>query len=379
MPIRIKRFSCPVSFFTLSTILLLPLFAQADEKSGRLPDGRAFRVDANGDRLVDHLAELEVQVADLERQVATLESALKAKGKSIPAVAPLPEAPKQVASCEEQNETIRTLQADIASLKMRAQSQQVASSNNADVRALREEVRLQQDSVEVSIARENELRKALEESKSEFASLKGDLVALQEENLQLEKAKKQAERLALDLQDSSTEVQRAYQIVEEKQAELHESEKRVARLENQLEKMNAQVAQLQAASDRPVAFASRTSEKPAVTRTRLSKSTPTEKEVTLSQDDIVTAKRELNQKLSHIQNLILKRKSLLDTSKQRRSNVSVSIQVLETKQGTSLDTLRSRVAKLNASSDVDGISKGLDAIVGLLDEDISVLSRLASR
>lgn len=40
---------------------------------GRLPDGRAFRTDAEGTQLVDYIAELELSVEALNRRVQGLE------------------------------------------------------------------------------------------------------------------------------------------------------------------------------------------------------------------------------------------------------------------------------------------------------------------
>lgn len=47
--------------------------AAAEPERGRLPDGRAFRTDAEGNQLVDYIAELELSVEALTRQVRGLE------------------------------------------------------------------------------------------------------------------------------------------------------------------------------------------------------------------------------------------------------------------------------------------------------------------
>ena len=57
----------------------------AQEKPfGRLSSGEAYRVDAQGFRLVDRLAELEVTNDDLQRQVVALEDEIADKRQTIP-------------------------------------------------------------------------------------------------------------------------------------------------------------------------------------------------------------------------------------------------------------------------------------------------------
>ena len=62
------------SFLILSTLLMpLVTIAADDSERGRLPDGRAFRTDEQGNQLVDYIAELELSVEALNRQMRGLE------------------------------------------------------------------------------------------------------------------------------------------------------------------------------------------------------------------------------------------------------------------------------------------------------------------
>lgn len=54
-----------------------------DAAQGRLPDGRAFRTDAEGNQLVDYIAELELNVADLNRRLVGLETEVEQKQQVI--------------------------------------------------------------------------------------------------------------------------------------------------------------------------------------------------------------------------------------------------------------------------------------------------------
>lgn len=72
----------------LSALLPLTLssLAFADDEAatrGRLPDGRAFRVDAQGNQLVDYIAELELSVEQLTRQVHGLEFEVEEKQRQV--------------------------------------------------------------------------------------------------------------------------------------------------------------------------------------------------------------------------------------------------------------------------------------------------------
>lgn len=55
----------------------------ADSSRGRLPDGRAFRTDAQGNQLVDYIAELELSVEQLNRRVHGLEFEVEERQREI--------------------------------------------------------------------------------------------------------------------------------------------------------------------------------------------------------------------------------------------------------------------------------------------------------
>jgi hypothetical protein len=66
----------------------------ASSELGKLPDGRAYRVDAEGNQLVDHIAELEVEKADLAKQVEALSNDIEHKEKLLEQVSSSATAPK---------------------------------------------------------------------------------------------------------------------------------------------------------------------------------------------------------------------------------------------------------------------------------------------
>lgn len=58
-------------------ILAVTFLAEAESDRGRLADGRAFRTDAEGNQLVDYIAELELSVDELQQRVRGLENELE--------------------------------------------------------------------------------------------------------------------------------------------------------------------------------------------------------------------------------------------------------------------------------------------------------------
>lgn len=74
------------AFFVASFLLLSSGSLRAEDTDaarGRLPDGRAFRTDAQGNQLVDYIAELELSVEQLNRRVHGLEFEVEERQKQI--------------------------------------------------------------------------------------------------------------------------------------------------------------------------------------------------------------------------------------------------------------------------------------------------------
>lgn len=64
----------------LFSLLVSPSYA---DDSGRLRDGRAYRTDSDGYRLIDQLAEYEVKLGELKQQVVVLEDELAEKNQEL--------------------------------------------------------------------------------------------------------------------------------------------------------------------------------------------------------------------------------------------------------------------------------------------------------
>jgi hypothetical protein len=70
-------------FAAVLLIASSPCLVGAEDSRGRLPDGRAFRTDEQGNQLVDYIAELEVNAEALQRRVHGLEDELADKQRII--------------------------------------------------------------------------------------------------------------------------------------------------------------------------------------------------------------------------------------------------------------------------------------------------------
>ena len=64
-------------------LLLFPTVLSAEDARGRLPDGRAFRTDAQGLQLIDYTAELELNIETLNRRVQSLEDELAERDRRL--------------------------------------------------------------------------------------------------------------------------------------------------------------------------------------------------------------------------------------------------------------------------------------------------------
>ena len=71
-----------LAFITL-VIFTLSQSVLAEPKRGRLPDGRAYRIDAAGNELVDYVAELEVTNDSYKQRIFGLEDEIKEKNEAI--------------------------------------------------------------------------------------------------------------------------------------------------------------------------------------------------------------------------------------------------------------------------------------------------------
>ncbi len=377
--------------FVLCTLLLPAMAGAQDSKRGRLPDGRAYRIDKEGYRLVDRIAELEVTNDDLERQLRVLEDELSRVKQGRPSAAPGSAAVKEVDLLPPTGRTssklppAKTMAANAADapncndlvsslyLKMADLEKKLADAKTAaPAKVVTKQVACDYQSPKNPLWNQvNELQNALMQGPSAEAyaksvareeKIKGQLIEASAEKSQL-----MEEKQALDLKRAELEKKIASQA---ERIAMQDAE--IAQVRDVLKEQETMLASLQSSSAEKTRAraALRTPERePAVSDIRSSApvSTPTE---------IAMAKKSLKAELKKIQKQIMTRKNFIDRLKKKGRGVSVSPQALVSSKGASLDVLRRRVRGLDDASDARKIRLGLREISLILEEDIKTMQRL---
>lgn len=211
----------------MKKLILVPVFCLISFSSyaqdfGRLPDGRAYRTDREGNQVVDYIAELEATVDALTKQVIAFEDAGAGKApvcepkecapQVIREVVSTPaECPKVVKDCTEEVEKAKAVKENEANQRVALLSNQLESlketlSDNQDQKNIDEaKASLSLELLQKEEQHKNdqkvitELRAALDEEKSKLSSLldasrqdKTELAALRE------KARETTSRVAFE-------------------------------------------------------------------------------------------------------------------------------------------------------------------------------------
>ncbi len=346
---KLLQFCCAI------LVLLLPaavLAEPAKAGSGRLTDGRAYRIDANGYRIIDELAELEVTVAELERQNGALEDESKDKQKIIEQL--------RQGKCAAASVT----ETDLSAKKIASNLPPPASVSCA---ASTEPLKQRISELETRLASQNESIKAKDSSvrygEQQSALLKTELDSARQQLAQAPTASQLD-----DLREKNKALESSLAELEQR---LSASESKNMELASNLEEARSTAAARAALTNQPVNAALQRGSAPA------SRSASTDRGPTIA-DRVETteARREFKSQLAKIDSKISERKRLLDSVQSRKLGVTMSVQPLKTSDGRSLDSLRMVVSSNFPESEIDSIRSGLGQIEKILDEDLSVFHRL---
>ena len=180
----------------LFAVCAAPFSLAAEEPArGRLPDGRAYRLDSKGNEIVDYIAELEATNESLNRRIYGLESEVEEKQKQIDrlhkgaAARPLQErdlaspnvkAPAQISSTEaaESNLTAR-----IAELNVQLSAEKEARARENERFADRMEAltaQLQRKTAERNAAASEQIRLAADPASREIAVLRNKVATIED-------------------------------------------------------------------------------------------------------------------------------------------------------------------------------------------------------
>lgn len=319
---------------------------------GRLPDGRAYRVDpASGMRLSDYVAELEVTTDDLKRQNVALEDEVSEKRRQIEqyarqtgvTIAPkikestlvdkgLPPAKSAPIACSPMDPQVVALQTRIktleASLGGAAGSESPASAMakcdyNTPANPLYTEVL----TLKRTLADNVSAKEGSDASHQQLAALEQQLTAVNK------------------------------QLVD-KQGQIDQLQQRLAQTEVKTEPRGRQTAPIQAALP-------------------IQEAPPVAVAVAPAPVTNLADKNELNAMLTRVQALVIQRKDLLDAVKAKGKGVVVPIQPLVTKGRVTLDDIRTNVQRFQPGQDPAGTKASINEVEQILKDDIAVLSRLS--
>lgn len=298
---------------------------------GRLRDGTAYRTDTAGNKLSDYIAELEVTNAELRRQLTVAEE--QAAGK--PAAAAVPTLPSTTSSFSQtkcpvcpytEASVTGAVKTAVANEKQicehRLKSAAIEGSSTANLAASSAAANCEQQAEQRLTKTQRELDQRLTDTQRE---LNQQIAKLKDENQALSQQ-------LMDTQDQLASVEKAAERGVQQRASL------------------ASAATVTAESS-PIAASS-------------------------GRAGSTNLKQAFASELATTQNLIMTRKSLLDTLRSKRPSISLSPQSLVAKDGTSLDSVRSQIASNSATTSEEKLARDLKEIQTVLKDDISVLSRL---
>lgn len=352
----------------LLSSLITVTTASAEDKIGRLPDGRAYRTDSSGFRLTDQVADLEVAVKELQHQVISLEDELReknallsqkgAKVSALPKPASATERPASECSA-----ILVPLQNRIAQLENSLANQPTVSKPACN-----------EQTIAAPYQQEIQRLKANLETRPSAAALSQEISRrenieklLMDQNEQAQDQIQRVSTLSGELSEAKRLLKQAQEELEQNQLALNQRKERESQLLKNIDDLSAQLAERASAQ----AELSATLAKEA--RGRYVQQPQAE---TNAEPIARSTQKNFQNQLRQIQTLIVQRKDLLDSMKLTKRGVSVSAQPLVTSQNVSLDTLRSQVGIISTEEEAKAVRQGLTEISGVLENDITLLRRL---
>ncbi len=323
---------------------------------GRLQNGKPFRIDAQGVKITDQLAELEVENNDLRRQLIVLEDQLKGKPQ-----------PMQVANSQAACPACPTAPSRPANNCPQTNCPQVtcpqASCPATDCTA---SVKPYQDVASKAEKATENLQTSLTETRAQLAAKDADMAALSGDLTQAKRRMEELERLV--------------------SAEQNRNEQLVAQLE-QTEKQTEKTVQMARAETRLTPPISPPAPPAKHNQARGSLGTDTPNVLaadelenapapTVSDRSLAEVQSSLRTQLSKVQSLIIARKNLLDRVKSSQKGISIQIQSLSSTKGRSLDTLRVIASRSSDVAELEQSERELGEIAAKLQSDIGILTRL---
>jgi chromosome segregation ATPase len=383
---------------SLITVFLftLPLSAEVPSNSTvRLKDRRALRMHSNGYQMVDDLAEMQVTIDTLKRQVVELQDqlaaknletqnltkgptsqlpqAVTAKSAQLPqnndctkSTAPLQsqieqlnndlelfssknqELTMQMANIQAQTNSEKTfttnLQSEIDKLKLELQTSRAdVAKGNLEIAKIKSDAETFKNSLEASNQESNNVRKDLD--------YKDSLISEQAKNI---------DTLSQDANNFKEAIANYERLLAEKEQKISAQTKDIAQARMELSNRNSQIATQANARSR---LATNSSYAPSsLPMANVAKPQP-----------VTNASTTLAPEVRAINDLIKERDQMFNSTSVRSKGVLIRLQPLVSKNGNSLEQIRT---KLSSSTDSSGYGRELAEIKAVLVDDINILKRL---
>lgn len=383
-----------VSKVVLIAVVCCFAISVSAQEVGLAKDGRAYRKSADGFKIKDHIAELEVEIDGLKRQVYSLEDELKEKNQTINKLTGGKGAPKPTLkestlvsgqnvrpAVASSTNSCSALQAKVNMLELTLKRVNRVGATEVAFEAERNNIQRCQNEL-------SQTKQSLASMSSQVDRLQGALMdgpsekTLEKERELSVQLEKQLAKVRSELTNAERNKESALGGLNSKiaklQAEIDAEKQRSMALESEAEQAKSQVASLQkqlagSSSSRTETMAKRASLTP---QRGIQRATKKSKKNVVTQASVSKSKAMLNEQLRAVQSLIIKRKDRLDVLKKRNKSVGIKIQSLKTKQGRSLDSIRVEVRRLSDPGEQFQLASEIEQIKKLLEQDIALLTRL---
>lgn len=381
----------------LSLLVSAPVAVWSEPESlGRLPDGRAYRVDSEGSQLVDHIAELELQKRDADFRIRALEADLKEKESQISSLisSRQREEPRffdenSAADCSELDRELRVVKTAFAKSKQARQvlEERLAKFEGKEIALKKEvdgygqQVSEYEDLLGSCKDSAKELKISSAELKQQTQSFKDRIQFLEEQNNKLQeqgvesRAKLVAAQEALRKQEGFHARQAALEgEVQARESRIKLLEAQLAQSENNLEEVKISQVNLSkrlAAADAKLEEARRASE---VVRARYQ---PPVAKVVRKDSNFDQFKAQAAKYIRDIErDRGLRAQLYSEYNSQPQKSVSFRLSDLRTSSGYDYSTVRSNVSRAENSSQLRVGIEQLKILRKILQDDINLLKRV---
>lgn len=306
-----------------ATLVACNCFAD-DSQRGRLPDGTAFRTDAQGNQIVDYIAELENSVDYLNQRVVSLEDELKEKEAAL-------ERKGQAALQERTIVAPPVIQRDPADLKLIAElrtENQRLSELNASIGDRDKSLELLQDRLEAQSVAHAEQLSAKER---EIATLREELA------------------------DRVTSVSSLNSKVEDLEIQL-------SRVQSDLKQRDSALAEQTKAAERALANAR-----------------PSERKAALSMSNMrafESGRANVQNEITRVRRVLAQRQQAVKEAQSRPNRVSAKFGEITASNGMNLNEIEKALRDAKQFSEFSSLRRAVKEIESRANDDIQLIERL---